>query len=84
MPLLLKFKASSYLIRLCSLIVSNLIGNLEPTSLKYNHPAYMLQLIKCSDIFKKEIRAGSDLLLNISLSGGQSFKVDQITSAKRE
>ena len=33
---------------------------------------------------KKCIRAGSDLLLNISLSGGQSFKVDQITSAKRE
>ena len=35
-------------------------------------------------LFKKYIRAGSDLLLNISLSGGQSFKVDQITSAKRE
>ena len=29
-------------------------------------------------------RAGSDLLLNISLSGGQSCKVGQITSAKRE
>ena len=35
-------------------------------------------------IIKKYIRAGSDLLLNISLSVGQSFKVDQITSAKRE
>ena len=35
-------------------------------------------------MFKKKIRAVSDSLLNISLSGGQSFKVDQITSAKRE
>ena len=35
-------------------------------------------------LFKKKIRAGSDLLLNISLSGGQSFKVEQIMSAKRE
>ena len=32
--------------------------------------------------FLKEIPTGSDLLLNISLSGGQSLKVDQITSAK--
>ena len=35
-------------------------------------------------MLKKWIRAGSDLLLNISLSGGQSLKVDQNTSAKRK
>ena len=35
-------------------------------------------------LLKKWIRAVSDLLLNISLSGGQSLNVDKITSAKRE
>ena len=35
-------------------------------------------------LFKKYIRAGSDLLLNISLSEGQSLIVDKITSVKRE
>ena len=35
-------------------------------------------------LFKKKIRADKDLLLNISLSGGQSLKGDKITSTKRE
>ena len=45
---------------------------------------FLFNCINDVQLLKKLIRAGSDLLLNISLSGGQSFKVDQITSAKRE
>ena len=35
---------------------------------------FLFNLLVCSSLFQKKIRARSDLLLNISLAGGQSLK----------